>query len=102
MTNVVIACSGGCSSSVFASKMNDFIQQKGLDLSVKALDRTALENELETTDVLLLTPQIAYLKNKFKKIHENKELKIDTISPLYFGQCKVDKVVDQVLSMKAA
>lgn len=97
MINAIITCSGGCSSAVFAEKMNEYSRKNGIELQVRALKRATVSEDLDQVDVLLLAPQVSYLKRKFEKQYPDAKFKMISIAPLDFGQCNVEKIAGQIL-----
>ena len=66
MTNtIILACVGGLTTSMLVERINEVIHRDQLDYSFYSIGITGMNN-LKNIDVLLLSPQLAYLEEKAK------------------------------------
>ena len=66
MTKTIIrACVGGLTTSMLVERINEVIHRDQLDYSFYSIGITGMNN-LKNIDVLLLSPQLAYLEEKAK------------------------------------
>lgn len=74
---ILLSCSGGLTTSYFASKLNDAAQILDYHYEVKAIGYTELFNIGKDFDVILLAPQISFMHAKVQEIlKDNIVLKI--------------------------
>ena len=57
---IILACVGGLTTSMLVERINEVIHRDQLDYSFTGM------NNLKNIDVLLLSPQLAYLEEKAK------------------------------------
>ncbi len=98
MKTILLVCSDGMSTSFLTNKMNDIAKEKNLDLKIYAKSETAIEEELNDIDVLLLGPQIAYLEEKIKDRVKGK-VPVASISVLDFGRLNAVAILKQAVQL---
>ena len=62
---IILACVGGLTTSMLVERINEVIHRDQLDYSFYSSGITGINN-LKNIDVLLLSPQLAYLEEKAK------------------------------------
>ena len=62
---IILACVGGLTTSMLVERINEVIHRDQLDYSFYSIRITGMNN-LKNIDVLLLSPQLAYLEEKAK------------------------------------
>ena len=62
---IILACVGGLITSMLVERINEVIHRDQLDYSFYSIGITGMNN-LKNIDVLLLSPQLAYLEEKAK------------------------------------
>lgn len=62
---IILACVGGLTTSMLVERINEVIHRGQLDYSFYSIGITGMNN-LKNIDVLLLSPQLAYLEEKAK------------------------------------
>ena len=62
---IILACVGGLTTSMLVERINETIHKDQLDYSFYSVGITGINN-LKNIDVLLLSPQLAYLEEKAK------------------------------------
>lgn len=62
---IILACVGGLTTSMLVERINEVIHRDQLDYSFYSVGITGINN-LKNIDVLLLSPQLAYLEEKTK------------------------------------
>lgn len=62
---IILACVGGLTTSMLVERINEVIHRDQLDYSFYSIGITGMNN-LKNIDVLLLSPQLAYLEEKVK------------------------------------
>ncbi|KGB49679.1 PTS cellobiose transporter subunit IIB [Leuconostoc mesenteroides P45] len=92
---IMLACSAGMSTSMLVSKMKKIATAEGKDYEIFATSTSDIDNSLSTRhpDVLLLGPQVAYLKNEIKAKADAAGIPMDVISMMDYGMMKGDNVL---------
>lgn len=86
---ILLSCSGGLTTSYFASKLNEAAQILDYHYEVKAIGYTDLFNIGNEYDVILLAPQISFMHAKVQEIL--KEKIVLKIPPQVFAKYDVVK-----------
>ncbi|WP_368486739.1 PTS sugar transporter subunit IIB [Spiroplasma sp. DGKH1] len=83
MKKICLVCSAGISAKTIVEKINNVLAQDNKEWKFEAIT----VNNLNTNDydIVLLTPQVEYLKNKIiGMLPENKDIKVEVLpSDLY-------------------
>lgn len=64
---VLLSCSSGLTTSMFASNLNSVVEMLGEDYHFEAVAYTNIYEEVENYDVILIAPQIGYLLKRLKE-----------------------------------
>lgn len=71
MIKILLTCSAGMSTSRLEANMNEYIKETNLNYEVKALAAIEAKRAFvngEKWDVVLLGPQVSYMKDEFTNI----------------------------------
>lgn len=88
---ILLCCSGGLTTSFFASKINSASKLLYLNIEAEAIGYTQLFNIGNDYDIILLAPQISYLHAKVQEIL--KEQIVIKIPPQVFAKYDVGKML---------
>ncbi|WP_205603244.1 PTS sugar transporter subunit IIB [Heyndrickxia ginsengihumi] len=101
MKTIMLVCAAGMSTSLLVMKMKKAAEAKGLETDIFAVSASEADSVLEqkNVDVLLLGPQVKFLKNQFQKKLASKNIPVDSINMQYYGMMNGEKVLEQALSM---
>lgn len=99
MTNVLLCCSAGMSTSLLVNKMKKFCQDNNLDFNIWAISSDKISQEIQKDiDIILLGPQVKYMKDEviseLNKISKN--LPVEVINIMDYGTMRGDNVVNFV------
>ena len=93
---IMLACAAGRSTSMLVKRMQDAAKAEGKDYEIFAKSTSDIDAELASDhkpDVLLLGPQVGYLKNDVKKKTDEAGIPMDVINMMDYGMMKGDKVL---------
>jgi PTS system cellobiose-specific IIB component len=100
MTNIVLVCNAGMSTSMLVKKMLDNAKARGLDVSIKAVPEAEFSgSNAEGVHVLLLGPQIRFKFDELKKAWEPRGIKVAVIETVDYGRMNGEKVLSDALAM---
>lgn len=99
MTNIVLFCSAGMSTSMLIGKMEKAAKARGIEVTVNAYPEAQVAKYVPGADVVLLGPQIRYALQRIKKICDEKGVPLDVIAPQDYGMMNGEKVLDQALRL---
>ena len=88
---IMLACVGGLTTSMLVERINEVIHRDQLDYSFYSIGITGMNN-LKNIDVLLLSPQLAYLEEKAK---ESLQVPVAVISDEDFELMRGEEVLRQ-------
>ena len=97
--NILLACSAGMSTSLLVSKMEEAAKAKGIEVSIWAVSQDKAPTEMEKADVLLIGPQMRFMKKKFAKVAEEVGIPLDVIDPMAYGRVDGDAVLSKALEL---
>lgn len=93
---IMLACAAGMSTSMLVKRMQEAAKAEGKDYEIFAKSTSDIDAELASDhkpDVLLLGPQVGYLKNDVKKKTDEAGIPMDVINMMDYGMMKGDKVL---------
>ena len=82
---IILVCSAGMSTSMLVNKMNSSAEEINLEVEIKAIPESELRNNLINTDVILIGPQVRYLKKKVNEQAEPQGIKVGIIDQKAYG-----------------
>ena len=97
----MLVCSAGMSTSLLVTKMEKAAEAQGLDTDIFAVSASDADNHLASkdVDVLLLGPQVRFMKGDFEKRVEPKGIPLDIINMADYGMMNGEKVLQQALTL---
>lgn len=74
--NILLCCSAGMSTSLLVTKMQQAAKEKNLDATIWAVSVDEVDKAIDKADVILLGPQIKFLKGEVEPLAQNKPLAV--------------------------
>lgn len=101
MKYITLVCNAGMSTSLLVRNMQKSAAEQGIEADIIAIPDSELESRAENfkIDVVLLGPQIRYLKNKIAKLLEPKGVPVETIPPADYGTMNGKNVLSLALKL---
>ncbi len=99
MKRILLACSSGMSTSLLVSKMKDAAENKGIEAEIWAVAQDKALSDMEKADVLLIGPQMRFLKKKFEAEAEKVGIPVDVIDPVAYGRVDGEAVLNKALEL---
>ncbi|WP_067839625.1 PTS sugar transporter subunit IIB [Amphibacillus sediminis] len=99
MKRILLACSAGMSTSLLVSKMEEAAKAKGIDAEIWAVAQDKAPEEMKRADVLLIGPQMRFMKKKFAVTAEEVGIPLDVIDPVAYGRIDGQAVLDKALKL---
>lgn len=98
---IMLVCAAGMSTSMLVSKMQKAAEERGIDADIFAVSATEVDAKMETrpVDVMLLGPQVRYMKTKFEEKAAKKAIAIDIIDMKDYGMMDGEKVLNSALAL---
>lgn len=98
---IMLVCSAGMSTSLLVTKMQKAAETRGIDADIFAVSASDVDNNLaeKNVDVLLLGPQVRFMKSQFEQKLAPAGIPLDVINMADYGLMNGEKVLDQALSL---
>ena len=98
---IMLVCSAGMSTSLLVTKMEKAAEARGIDAEIFAVSASEADSNLESKniDVMLLGPQVRFMKAQFEPKVAAKGVPLDIINMQDYGMMNGEKVLDQALSL---
>ncbi|PAV31131.1 PTS sugar transporter subunit IIB [Virgibacillus profundi] len=99
MKRILLACSSGMSTSLLVKKMEEAAKEKGMEVEIWAVAQDKAPSDMEKADVLLIGPQMRFMKKKFGKVAEEVGIPFDVIDPVAYGRVDGEAVLNKALEL---
>lgn len=99
MKNIILACAGGMSTSLLASKMQEVANSENIEVSIKAIPEGTICDCLDECDVILLGPQVRFVIDKIKKMADAKSIPVEIIPMKLYGMMNGKAVLEIALDL---
>jgi PTS system cellobiose-specific IIB component len=99
MKKIMLCCSAGMSTSMLVKKMEEEAKKRDLAVEIMAYGSSEFNSHVADYQVVLLGPQIRYMKNDFQKIADQYGIKVEPINMQDYGLQRGDNVLDFALSL---
>lgn len=99
MKNILLACSSGMSTSLLVSKMEEAAEKQGVEVTIWAVGQDKAKQDMEKADVLLIGPQMRFMKKKLGKVAEEIGIPLDVIDPVAYGRVDGEAVLKKALEL---
>ncbi|WP_407270251.1 PTS sugar transporter subunit IIB [Radiobacillus sp. PE A8.2] len=99
MKRILLACSAGMSTSLLVSKMKEAADARGIEVEIWAVAQDKAPKDMEKADVLLIGPQMRFMKKKFAVTAEQVGIPLDVIDPMAYGRVDGEAVLNKALEL---
>ncbi|WP_040205570.1 PTS sugar transporter subunit IIB [Neobacillus jeddahensis] len=101
MKTIMLVCSAGMSTSLLVSKMQKAAAAQNIEADIFAVSASEVDDALgkKNIDVLLLGPQVRYMKAQFEKKLQGKNIPVDSINMQDYGLMNGEKVLEVALKL---
>lgn len=98
---IMLVCAAGMSTSLMVSKMQKSAEEKGIEADIFAVSAGEAETYLadKKVDVLLLGPQVRFMKAQFEKKVTPLGIALGVIQMTDYGMMNGEKVLNQALKL---
>ncbi len=98
MTNILLCCNEGMSTSFLVKKMQQVANENGLKVNIWAVSEPKVDTESQTADIVLLGPQIAFMRDTIAK-RLGTRIPVQAINAEDFGRLNAAKILKEGLMM---
>lgn len=98
---IMLVCSAGMSTSLLVTKMQKSAEEQGLDAEIFAIGAGEVDNTLSSkdVDVLMLGPQVRFMKDQFEKKVADKGIPVEVINMQDYGMVNGEKVLQAAVEL---
>lgn len=93
--NILLICSAGMSTSLLVTKMEAEATRQGIEARIWALGATEAKRKLGEADIVLLGPQVRFMKNEIIKLTK---VPVEVIDMRAYGAMNGEKVLKDALN----
>ncbi|OCN03842.1 PTS sugar transporter subunit IIB [Erysipelotrichaceae bacterium MTC7] len=98
MTNILLVCTAGMSTSALVKKMQEAATEMNVEANIWAVGDADSEDAIKKADVICLGPQVRYLEAKMKE-RVNNEKPVMVIDMAAYGRMDGKKVLESALAL---
>lgn len=95
---IILTCNEGMSTSIMANKMRKYAEEKGYSLNVYAINIGRIEEEYKKADLILLGPQVVYMRETIIK-NINNSRPVVAINADYFSRLDGKSAIEDAVSI---
>lgn len=101
MKTIVLVCSAGMSTSLLVTKMQKEAEKNNIETDIFAISASEVDDVMakKSIDVLLLGPQVRYMKAQFEKKLKGTNIPVDSIDMRDYGMMNGEKVLNKALEL---
>lgn len=98
---IMLVCSAGMSTSLLVTKMQKAATEKGIEANIFAVSASEADKIIKDkkVDVMLLGPQVRFMKAQFEKKLEGKDIPLEVINMSDYGLMNGENVLNQALTL---
>ncbi len=94
--NIVLACSGGVSSSMLVNKLIQVGKEKGVEITCNAYAVLGVEKYIPDADLVLIGPQVKYIVKKLQNEFPDKTIEVIDIRD--YGSMNAENILNKYLN----
>lgn len=101
-THILLVCATGMSTNMLVSKMRKAAKNHDIEVTITAVSANEADARLisQEIDILLLGPQVRYMKSKFLKKVKEKNIEVHVIETKDYGMMNAEKILLEALNIK--
>lgn len=99
MIKILLVCNAGMSTSMLMGKMTTAAKEQNIEAEIWAIPDVRLNEEWAKADVILLGPQVAYLKARVETVTQG-TMPVAAIDMISYGRMNGVAVLAQAIALK--
>lgn len=97
MLRILLACGIGASTGFMAANMRKAAKAKGLDVSVHAVSKSQVMDNVDKIDLLLLGPHFSTEVPKYQEMVKGHNIKVTSIDPDYYASLDGESILEDAI-----
>ncbi|GAA5417418.1 PTS system cellobiose-specific EIIB component [Paraliobacillus ryukyuensis] len=100
MKNILLVCAAGMSTSMLVTKMEKAAVNKDEEIKITATSGGDVKKYIDEAEVLLLGPQVSYLKADYEKQYgDERGIPVEVINSIDYGTMNGEKVLNWAIDL---
>ncbi|AHC44136.1 MULTISPECIES: PTS sugar transporter subunit IIB [Bacillus] len=99
MKRILLACSSGMSTSLLVTKMQNYASSIGEEAEIWAVGQDKAKEAMKDADVVLIGPQMSFLKGELQKEADPLHITVDVIDMMAYGMGDGKKAYEQAVAL---
>ncbi|MGX9290097.1 PTS sugar transporter subunit IIB [Bacillus sp. A015] len=99
MKRILLACSSGMSTSLLVTKMKAYADSIGDEAEIWAVGQDQARKEMANADVVLIGPQMSFLKGDLQKEAKKYGIEVEVIDMQAYGLADGQKAYEQAVAL---
>jgi cellobiose PTS system EIIB component len=99
MKRILLACSAGMSTSLLVTKMEQHVASINEKAKIWAVGQDQARKDMANADVVLIGPQMSFLKGELQKEADKYGIKVDVIDMMAYGLADGKKAYEQAVKL---
>lgn len=97
----MLVCSAGMSTSLLVTKMEKAAEARGMEAEIFAISASEVDAQLEKKDidVLLLGPQVRFMKSQMEEKLADKNIPLEVINMSDYGMMNGENVLNAAVTL---
>ncbi|ETZ17602.1 PTS system, diacetylchitobiose-specific IIB component [Borrelia duttonii CR2A] len=91
---ILLVCESGMSTSILEQRMKKYVEVNDIDVKIKSIASAKFQNIIDNSDfdIVLLAPQVRFLKTRLEEIIKPKNTPIELINTIDYGTVNGENV----------
>ncbi|MGX8833367.1 PTS sugar transporter subunit IIB [Amedibacillus sp. YH-ame6] len=99
MIHIGMFCFAGMSTSVLVARMKECADNDGIECTINAYPETEVADKAKDLDIVLIGPQIKYMKKRIEALCTPLGVKVMVVSNVDFGRMDARHVLDEAMKL---
>ncbi|GFP76476.1 PTS sugar transporter subunit IIB [Clostridium fungisolvens] len=99
MIKIVLFCAAENTARLLVQKMEQEAEARDLEIYIKIFLERQIDEQFDEIDLILITPEVAYILPMVKEIYEPEGIQVDVISAVDFSIVNGEKVLNFALDL---
>lgn len=99
MKKILLACSSGMSTSFLVKKMQAYADSIEYEAKIWAVGQDQASKEMAEADVVMIGPQMRFLKDTLQETADKYNIPIDVIDMMAYGMADGKKALEQAIRL---
>ncbi|WP_024655193.1 PTS sugar transporter subunit IIB [Borrelia hispanica] len=92
---ILLVCESGMSTSILEQRMKKYVEINNINVKIKSIAAAKFQDIIDNFnfDIVLLAPQVRFLKTRLEEIIKSKDIPIELINTIDYGTMNGENVI---------